>query len=154
MIETAAALTVGKIHESPNKAAFRRFEEAVNSHDWDHISRTIDEVFQPDVYLRTPLPLTTNGTDAIREVFGTLLWAYPDLHITVEDFIEEGDKVVARNRVDGTHRGDYMGLAPTGNHVTYNEIFIARFVVGRIAETWGVVDVLSQMRQLGAMGAL
>jgi predicted ester cyclase len=46
-----------------------------------------------------------------------------------------------------------MGLSPTGNSVTYDEIFIFRFVDGRIAETWGVVDVFSQMRQLGAIAA-
>ena len=46
-----------------------------------------------------------------------------------------------------------MGLQPTGKSVTYNEIFIFRFLKGRIAETWGVVDVLSQMRQLGAISA-
>jgi predicted ester cyclase len=46
-----------------------------------------------------------------------------------------------------------MGLAPTGRSVTYNEIFILRFVDGRIAETWGVVDVLSQLKQLGAIPA-
>jgi predicted ester cyclase len=65
--------------------------------------------------------------------------------------IEEGDKIVSRNTVTGTHRGEYMGLRPTGKSVTYNEIFIARFAGGRVAETWGVVDVLSQMRQLGAI---
>jgi predicted ester cyclase len=67
--------------------------------------------------------------------------------------IAEGDKVVGRNTVTGTHQGEYMGIPPTGKSVTYNEIFIARFVNGRIAETWGVVDVLSQMRQLGAITA-
>ena len=46
-----------------------------------------------------------------------------------------------------------MGIPPTGKSITYNEIFIARFADGRIAETWGVVDVLSQMRQLGAIPA-
>ena len=46
-----------------------------------------------------------------------------------------------------------MGLPPTGKSVTYNEIFILRFVEGRIAETWGVVDVLSQMKQLGLIQA-
>ncbi|MCV7061812.1 ester cyclase, partial [Mycolicibacterium vaccae] len=50
-----------------------------------------------------------------------------------------------------THRGEYMGLAPTGKSVTYNEIFIFRFVNGRVVETWGVVDVLSLMKQLGML---
>jgi len=86
-------------------------------------------------------------------VFGRLIRAFPDLHITVEDLIEEGDKVVSRNTVTGTHQGEYMGLPPTGKSITYNEIFIVRFVNGRIAETWGVVDVLSQMNQLGLIQA-
>jgi predicted ester cyclase len=46
-----------------------------------------------------------------------------------------------------------MGLPPTGKSVTYNEIFILRFVNGRIAETWGVVDVFSQLKQLGVIPA-
>jgi steroid delta-isomerase-like uncharacterized protein len=86
-------------------------------------------------------------------VFATLQRAFPDLHVTVEDLIEEGDKVVARNTVTGTHRGEYLRLPPTGKSVTYNEIFILRFVDGRIAETWGVVDVLSQLRQLSVIPA-
>jgi predicted ester cyclase len=49
-----------------------------------------------------------------------LLRVYPDIHLTVEDVIAEGDKVVARNTVTGTHQGEFMGLAPTGNPVTYN----------------------------------
>jgi predicted ester cyclase len=53
--------------------------------------------------------------------------------------------------VTGTHQGEYLGLPPTGRSVTYNEIFIFRFEDGRIAETWGVVDVLAQLRQLGAI---
>jgi predicted ester cyclase len=65
--------------------------------------------------------------------------------------IAEGDKVVGRNTVTGTHQGEYLGLPPTGKSVTYDEIFIFRFAGGRIVETWGVVDVLSQMRQLDAI---
>lgn len=75
--------------------------------------------------------------------------AFPDLHITIEDSIAEGDKVVSRNSVTGTHQGEYLGRPPTGKSIAYNEIFVFRFVNGRVAETWGVVDVLSQMRQLG-----
>lgn len=136
-----------------NGASFRRFNDAVNTGDAELISETIDEVFAPDVLIRTPLPVDATGAQAMKEVFGRLLRAFPDLHVTVEDVIEEGDKLVSRNVVTGTHEGDYMGLPPTGRSVTYNEIFILRFVDGRIAETWGVVDVLSQMRQLGAIPA-
>jgi hypothetical protein len=53
----------------------------------------------------------------------------------------------------GTHQGEYRGLAPTGKSVTHNEIFVVRFAGSRIAEIWGVVDVLSQMKQLGMIPA-
>jgi predicted ester cyclase len=63
-------------------------------------------------------------------VFARLHRVFSDLDITVEDLIAEGDKVVGRNSVTGTHEGEYMGLPPTGNSVKYNEIFIFRFAGG------------------------
>jgi hypothetical protein len=75
-------------------------------------------------------------------------WAH-----VVEDVIAEGDKVVARNTVTGTHQGEYKGLPPTGKSISYSEIFIFRFAGGRIAEIWRVVDVLAQMKQLGMLPA-
>jgi steroid delta-isomerase-like uncharacterized protein len=137
--------------ETSNKATVRRFSDAANTGDAELISKTIDELVDPDAVMRTPLPIDATGAELAKEVFGRLLRAYPDLHITIEDLVEEGDKVVSRNTVTGTHQGEYMGIPATGKSVTYNEIFIARFAGGRIAETWGVVDVLSQMRQLGAI---
>jgi len=137
--------------EVSNKATFRRFHEAVNTGDVVIISKMIDELVEPDALIRTPVPLNETGAAALKHVWSVLLAAFPDLHLTVEDVIAEGDRVVVRNTVTGTHRGEYMGLPPTGKSVTYNEIFIFRFANGRVAETWGVVDVLSQMKQLGAI---
>jgi steroid delta-isomerase-like uncharacterized protein len=134
-----------------NKATFRRFHEATNSGDAELIAKTIDEIVDPDVRIRTPLPVEATGADALKEVFARLHHAYPDLHVTVEDLIEEGDKVVGRNSISGTHQGEYMGIPPTGKTVTYNEIMVFRFENGRIAETWGVVDVFSQLKQLGTI---
>lgn len=137
--------------EIANKATLRRFVEAANTGDAEFISKTIDEVVEPDVLIRTPLPVQATGAQAAKQVWGILLRAFPDIHVTVEDLIAEGDKVVARNSVTATNQGEYMGRPPTGKSITYNEIFIVRIAGGRIAETWGVVDVLSQMRQLGAV---
>jgi predicted ester cyclase len=139
--------------ETTNKATFTRFNDAINSGDAELISKAIDELVEPDALIRTPLPIEATGAQLAKEVFARLLRAYPDLHVTVEDLIAEGDKVVSRNTVTGTHQGEYMGLQPTGKSVTYNEIFIARCAGGRIAETWGVVDVFSQMKQLGVIPA-
>jgi predicted ester cyclase len=132
-----------------NKAAVTRLHDATNSGDLQLISRAVDELFEPDALIRTPLPIETGGAQAITEVFARLLDVYPDLHVAIEDLIAEGDKVVSRNTVTGTQLGEYMGHAPTGKPVTYDEVFIFRFAGGRIAETWGVVDVYAQMRQVG-----
>jgi steroid delta-isomerase-like uncharacterized protein len=137
--------------EDLDKFPFDRLHEAVNSGDPALVARTIDETVDPDVVIRTPLPIKTTGAQALREVFARLAGAFPDLHIAVEDVIAEGDKVVYRNTVTGTHLGEYMGVAPTGRSITYNEIFIVRVVGGRITETWGVVDIAAQMRQLGLL---
>jgi steroid delta-isomerase-like uncharacterized protein len=138
--------------ETSNKATVRRFLEAMNTGDAELVSQTIDEVFEPDVKQHTPFEVT--GTQALKEmVVARLYRAFPDLHITVEELIAEGDKVVEKDMVTGTHQGEYNGLPPTGKSVSYNEIFIMRFVNGRIAEIWGVVDVFSQLRQLGMVQA-
>lgn len=139
--------------QETNKAAIRRFHEATNSGDVQFMSDTVDELFAPDARIRTPLPIETTGAEAIKEVFTRLLQVYPDLHVEIEDLIAEGDRVVSRNTVTGTQLGDYMGHPPSGKHVTYNEIFVMRFAGGRIVETWGVVDVLAQMRQIGVIPA-
>jgi steroid delta-isomerase-like uncharacterized protein len=137
--------------ETDNKATLASFQKAMSSGDWELISKTIDKVVERDAVIRTPLPIDATGSELLKEVFASLHRAFPDLYITVEDLIAEGDKVADRNTVTGTHLGEYMGLSPTGKSIVYNEIFICRFMDGRIVETWGVVDVLSQLRQLGAI---
>lgn len=140
-------------HET-NKATVRRLHDATNSGDQELISKAIDELVEPEAVIRTPLPIGATGAEALKEVFARLVRVFPDLEVTIEDLIAEGDKVVSRNTVTGTHLGDYMGHPPTGRRVTYNEIFIFRFAGGRIAETWGVVDVFAQMRQVGVLAGI
>jgi steroid delta-isomerase-like uncharacterized protein len=132
-----------------NKATLQRFLDVSNSHDQELMAKTIDEAFHPDARARTPLPTGATGAEVIKEVFAKLHRAFPDLHITIEDVIAEGDKLVSRQKVTGTHQGEYLGVPPTGKTITYDEIFILRFADGRIAETWGVVDVAGQLQQLG-----
>jgi steroid delta-isomerase-like uncharacterized protein len=139
--------------ETSNKATVRRFDDVVSTGDAEVISKTIDELVEPDVLIHMPLPIQATGAQALKQVWAMLLRGLPDLHVAVEDVIAEGDKVVSRNTVTGTHQGEYRGLPPTGKSVTYNEIFIFRFAGGRIAEIWGVVDVFSQMKQLGVIPA-
>ncbi|TDD02589.1 ester cyclase [Nonomuraea deserti] len=136
---------------SSNRATFQRFHEAVNSGDAELIATTIDEVVDPNVIFHAPVPTDLPGPQALKQVWAVLLQGFPDMRVEVEDVIAEGDKMVSRNTVTGTHQGEFRGLPPTGRSVAYNEIFIFRFADGRIAEIWGVVDLLTQMRQLGAL---
>lgn len=139
--------------EQSNEAAFRRMVDAANSHDDELIAATVDAVFAPDATSGTPLPIQASGAQQDKEVYARLHRAFPDLQIAVEDVIAKENKLVSRHTVTGTHRGEHMGVPPTGKSVTYSEIFIFRFVDGRIAEAWGVVDVLAQTSQLGALPA-
>ncbi|MET9451251.1 ester cyclase [Streptomyces cinerochromogenes] len=132
-----------------NKAAFGRLHDAVNTGDLETVSKTIDEMVAPDVLFHAPLPMGMTGVQALKQVWEVLLRAFPDLRVTTEDTVAEGDRLVLRNTVTGTHLGEYRGLPPTGKPVRYGEIFIIRFADGRVAEIWGVVDVLAQLRQLG-----
>jgi predicted ester cyclase len=131
----------------------KRFYDAANSGDAELMSDTIDQFVDPDAIIRTPLPIEATGAERLKEVFARLHRVFPDLRVTAEDLIAEGDMLVSRNTVTGTQEGEYMGHEPTGKTVTYDEIFIFRFVDGRIVETWGVVDVLSQMKQIGVIAA-
>ena len=132
---------------------FSRFHDAVNGGDVEAIAKAIDEVVDPDLVVHAPVPSDMTGVQALKQVWVTLLRAFPDIHVAIEDVVEEGDKVVYRNTVTGTHQGEYRGLAATGRSVRYAEIFIVRFAHGRIAEIWGVVDVFAQLRQLGLVPA-
>jgi predicted ester cyclase len=94
-------------------------------------------------------PPTKEGT---LDFFRTLLGAFPDFRMNVEDLIADGDKTVARVRATGTHKGEFMGVAPTATRVDVELIDIMRFDgTGLVCEHWGVADMLSLMQQLGVV---
>lgn len=96
-------------------------------------------------------PATKDGT---LEFFRAVRAAFPDWHMTVEDLIASGDKTVARVKVTGTHKGEFMGVPPNGTQVDVQIIDIMRFdSAGRVCEHWGVADMLSLMQQLGVVAA-
>ena len=71
------------------------------------------------------------------------------MQVTVEDLIAEGDKVVGRMTASGTHKGEFMGAAPTNKVVTMQETHICRFSQGKVVEHWGLEDSMGLMQQLG-----
>jgi len=77
--------------------------------------------------------------------------AFPDLKVTVEDLLADGDKVVARVSIRGTHQGAFMAVSPTGKPFTGMAVNIFRIVNGKIVEHWGLADRLSTLQQLGVV---
>ena len=134
-----------------NKALMRRFfEEVFNKKNL----AAIDEFITPnhvDHTLPAFLPTTPEGT---KRAIGMYLKAFPDLHLTVEDMIAEGDKVVTRFTSHGTQKRAFMGIPPTGKQVTVSSIVIARIADGKIVEQWGLDDQMGMLQQLGVIPAL
>ncbi|MEV4020817.1 ester cyclase [Nonomuraea angiospora] len=139
--------------EARNKETYHRFHEAINSGDLEVIAKAIDEFIHPDGRFHAAERTDVTAVQAQKRIWEVLLRAFPDIHVAVEDLLAEGDKIVARQTVTGTNSGEYRGMPPTGKSVTYNEIFIARFADGQIIDIWGVVDIYSQLRQLGLIQA-
>jgi len=91
------------------------------------------------------------GREAYRQTGATHFSVFPDIHFTIEDMLAEGDKVVIRYSTRATHRGDYMGIAPTDKQVMATGISIYRIASGKIVEEWDSYDNLSVMQQIGVM---
>jgi predicted ester cyclase len=81
------------------------------------------------------------------------LSAFPDIQVTVDDQVAEGERVSTRRTWHGTHQGPYRGIAATGKRVTWTQISIVRLVGGRIVEDWAVADELSLLQQLGQIAS-
>ena len=130
-----------------NKAVARRGYEAINQNNLD----ALDEVVASDITDNDPAPGQAPGLEGVKQYFSSLHAAFPDVRMDVEEMIAEGDKVVARVSVSGTHRGEFMGIAPTGNRVTIKGIDILRVADGKMVEHWGKFDDLGMMQQLGVI---
>ena len=109
-----------------------------------------DEVYAPDYVGHDPSNSEeVRGLEAAKRAASDYRQAFPDLRVTVEDLIAEGDRVAARLRFRGTHLGELNGIAPTGRRVDCTGIVISRIEEGKIAEDWANFDDLGMMRQLG-----
>src|SRR2546426_7483276 len=87
------------------------------------------------------------GPEGSRQAIGMMLTAFPDLHVTVEDMIAEGDKVVVRMTMRGTQQGAFGSIPPTGKQVAVSTIDIVRIEVGKIAEDSGNADKLGPLQR-------
>ena len=133
-----------------SKAAVRRWiERGFNQQNLDEF----DRYFSPELVnhgLPPNLPPDLEGTKMLASMF---LAAYPNIQVTIEDLVAEGDQVVTRWSARGTHQGDFMGIPPTGKDVLVTGIATDRFEGGKSVEHWEIVDQLGMMQQLGVIPA-
>ena len=112
----------------------------------------VGEIFSENFVNQSPPPgMPAKGHAAITELFTMLRSAFPDIHISLDHEIAEGEYVVHHITVTGTHKGEFMGHAATDKKATWKEIHILRFAEGKVVEHWGVVDMMGLMMQLGVM---
>ena len=126
------------------KTLARRFLEVMDQQDWTTMQ---SQLVSPDVkaFVGGNPPM---GRDQWREMGRMFYAAFPDGRHVVEDLIVDGDKVVFRGRFEGTHTGDFMGLAPTKRKLSLPVIMIDHWKNGRVVEHYGQFDSAGMMQQL------
>jgi steroid delta-isomerase-like uncharacterized protein len=135
-----------------NKAVLRRvFEEVWNKGNLS----LVDELFAPNYEDHDPsTPDFGRGPESEKKRATLYRNAFPDLRLTIEDIIAEGDTVMARWSCRGTHKGDLGGIAPTGKQISISGVTVARLSNGKLAEAHVNWDALGLMQQLGVVPEL
>ncbi len=133
-----------------NKALDRRWYEEV----WNQGKvASYEEMASPDMVTHGAPPGITPDFEGVKQAISIHRTGYPDMHFEVEDQLAEGDKVVSRCTLTGTHRGEWVGIPPTGKRVSIETISIQRWRGGKMVEAWLAMDMLGWMQQLGVVPA-
>ena len=131
-----------------NATTLRRTYELLNAGDVDGFG----DLLADDFVEHEVSPGLAPTKEGVKAFFRMYIAAFPDLRMVPEDVLPSGDKVVARTRGTGTHRGEFMGMPATGKNIDVELIDIMRFGDdGLIQEHWGAFDALKMMQQLGAI---
>src|SRR5262245_38713794 len=131
-----------------NKALLRRlFDEGVNQNKLTDL----DELIAPDFVNYDAPPGTLHGPEGMRQLVAMFRTAFPDLHVTFEQELADGDYVIHRGYVTGTHQGEFLGIPPTGKPVKIKTLDIWRVVKGKAVENWVQMDMLGVMQQVSAI---
>lgn len=131
--------------EAQNKAVVRRYWDG----KWnERRPEILDELQTPDVaYHGTSMNMS--GIEHYKQVYLAFLSAFHDTRLEVEELIAEGDRVMSRVSLQGTHKGELEGIAPTNRRITICAFTVFRLTGGKIAEEWEILDELGMMQQLG-----
>ena len=128
-----------------NKAKLHRLvEETINNGDLS----VADEIMATDYVYHFP-GMDFKGPEGFKQFITIQRTAFPDLHVTVDEMIAEGNMVAARFKISGTMKGELMGIAPTGKKMNIVEALFIRFENGKVVEATPTIDQLEMYQQLG-----
>ena len=128
-----------------NKAIVRHLLEQM-----DEGNPAMYDLLAKDYVVHWPGGIDVHGPQGVKESVTEYYAAFPDLKHIIHDIIAEGDKVAVRYTDRGTHKGEFMGISPTGKQISWSIISVFRLADGKLVEGWIGVDMLSLMQQLGA----
>ena len=128
-----------------NKAVFQKMMSALNSKDLT----TLESVVADDFVDNDAMPGMATDREGMINMMHMFLGAFPDLNLTVNHWVAEGELVVGAMTTSGTQTGEFMGMPPSGKKFSMSEMHMARVANGKIVEHWGVGDHMSMMQQLG-----
>ena len=129
-----------------NKTIVRRFIEEFQNGGTESAA---EELLAADFVDHTPFPGVSPDREGVKRLFAALRQAFPDLRAKIHDQLAEKERVATRMTFRGTHRGEFLGIAPTGRSVSFDVIDVVRIADGRIAEHWNVIDLMGLLQQIG-----
>jgi steroid delta-isomerase-like uncharacterized protein len=142
-------MTTQQTQAEANKAIIRRYRQAHNQNDMS----ALDAIVAADIVSHSALPGLPPGREGGKMAHQGSLAAFPDGQTTTDDLIAEGDKVVERFTLVGTHKGEFLGIPATGKQVRVTGMSIFRIANGKIVEHWGENDGMGLLMQLGVLPA-
>jgi predicted ester cyclase len=129
-----------------NKEIVRKFiEEFLNK----GTVSVVDEIFSPDFHNHDFIPGIPPDREGVKQNSAMMRSIFPDMVVTCDDVVAEGDKVAVRMTIRGTHKGEFAGIAPTGKVITFSAISITRIADGKFIERWSITDQISMLQQMG-----
>jgi steroid delta-isomerase-like uncharacterized protein len=135
------------VAEAENKEIVRRYVEVM----WNGERSLMEKLVHPDLVDHSLIPGQLQGRAGHEQMFDYVEAAFSNHRMTLLDLIAEGDKVVDYWIFEGVHSGEFMGAPASGRTISFKGIDILRLENGQIRELWHVEDLLSAMRQMGAV---
>ena len=132
--------------EENKKLIEKIFNEVINERNFDKL----DQIFAPN-YVNYGIPNSKPGPDGFKEILQQFLDAYPDMKITIEHLIAEGNMVATSGYWTGTNKGSFMGAAPSNKPVKVSYIDLWKIENSKCIENWVQMDMIGMMMQTGAM---